>query len=297
MRGAGLDARQRLELLQLEQEVATRYYLQGQRQTWPYVAGTIAGFALWASFLPLTILHILPLPLAFVASCLIATAGWLTAHEAIHDTLGRKGTPRRFWNELTGQLAMVPLMFPLSIARVTHLQHHRHCNDPKRDPDYVDVAESFPKAIWKVWQNRQSGKDGQIHHIRRVLIDEVGTPEALSALKQALITQLCGYLFFIGMALAGYAIEVALVWWLPRWVALVHVHVGFGWDPHHPHTGTSRYDDTSVFKSHFGTILSMGIEGHLVHHLYPNIPIHLTKRALREMRPALEPRGVDYSAL
>ena len=109
--------------------------------------------------------------------------------------------------------------------------------------------------------------------------------------------QLLGHLFFIGMALSGYAMEVALVWWLPRWIALIHIHVFFGWEPHFPFKSTRRYEQARLYRSRVGNILAMGVEGHLVHHLYPHIPIHLTMAACREMLPALEARGVDTSGL
>ena len=272
-----------------------RSWAKGQRQTWPYVVATLIGFPLWLSFFPLTMMHILPPQYAFFAASWLFAAGWVAEHEAMHANIGRKGGKAGFWNDLTGHLSLIPVLYPFSIARITHLEHHRHCNDPLRDPDYTVLAPSFPLAIRKFWMNRQPGPEAHIHHVKRVLLEQVATPEAARALKLTLLMQLAGYLAFIGMALSGYAIEVALIWWLPRWVALFFIHIGLGWDPHHPHTGTGRYDNTRVFRSKFGKVLSMGIEGHLMHHLYPHIPMHLTKRALREMRPVLEPRGVDFS--
>jgi len=294
--GQGLDRHVLLDLQRQERAIAKKYVVIGQTVRWKYVAATLAGFTVWLSLFPLTMLHLVPLWAAFVVSYLIATAGYVTAHEAMHSTIGRKGSRAWFWNELTGQLSMIPLMFPFSIARVTHLQHHRFPNDPVRDPDYPDGAPNLRAALWKGWLNRQPGKTAHAHHIKRVLLEEVDTPEAKAALKQTAIVQLLGTLFFIGMALAGYAMEVAMVWWLPRWFALIHTHVFFSWETHHPQTGTGRYDNTRIFKSSVGSVLSMWIEYHLVHHLYPNIPMHLTKPAYFEMKPILEARGVDCSA-
>jgi beta-carotene hydroxylase len=294
--GDGLDRHVLLDLQRQERAIAKKYYEIGQTIRWKYVAATLIGFAIWVSLFPLTMLDVVPLWAAFIVSYLIATAGYVTAHEAMHSTIGRKGTKQWFWNELTGQLSMIPLMFPFSIARVTHLQHHRFPNDPVRDPDYPDGAPSLRAALWKGWLNRQPGKTAHAHHIKRVLLEEIGTPEAKAALKQTALVQLAGTLFFIGMALAGYAMEIAMVWWLPRWFALLHTHVFFSWETHHPQTGTGRYDNTRIFKSSVGPFLSMWIEFHLVHHLYPNIPMHLTKQAYFEMKPALRARGVDCSA-
>lgn len=294
--GSGLDRHVRLDLQRQEREIARKYYAEGQKIRWRYVAATIVGFAVWLSLFPLAILDVVPLWAAFIVSYLIATAGYITAHEAMHSTIGRKGTKGWFWNELTGQLSMIPLMFPFSIARITHLQHHRFPNDPVRDPDYPDGAPNLRAALWKGWLNRQPGKTAQAHHIKRVLLEEIGTPEARSALKQTVLLQMAGTFFFIGMALAGYAMEIAMVWWLPRWFALIHTHVFFSWETHHPQSGTGRYDNTRIFKSSVGSFLSMWIEFHLVHHLYPNIPMHLTKKAYFEMKPVLKARGVDVSA-
>ena len=295
-RGSGLDRHVLLDLQRQERAIARKYYEIGQMIRWKYVVATLAGFGVWASLFPLTMLDVVPLWAALVVSYLITTAGYITAHEAMHSTIGRKGTKAWFWNELTGQLSMIPLMFPFSIARVTHLQHHRFPNDPVRDPDYPDSAPNLRAALWKAWLNRQPGKTAQAHHIKRVLLEEVATPEAKAALKQTALIQLAGTLFFIGMALAGYAMEVAMVWWLPRWLGLIHTHVFFSWETHYPHEGRGRYDNTRIFRSSVGSFLSMWIEFHLIHHLYPNIPMHLTKQAYFEMKPVLEARGVDCSA-
>jgi beta-carotene hydroxylase len=292
-----LDAHTRRTLAQTERAIADKYHKIGQSQRWPYVVGTIAGFALWVSFFPLTIMGIVPLWVAFIVSTIIASGGWITGHEAMHSSLGRKGTSQRFWNELTGHLAMIPLLFPFPMARISHLQHHKFTNDPVRDPDYPDAAPSLPAALWKVWLNRQPGKDNQVHHFRHVMVEVIGTPESKKALRDLLLFQLGGTLFFIAMATAGYAIEVALIWWLPRWVALMHIHVFFGWEPHFPHKSSKRYEQARLYKSKLGNLVAMGVEGHLVHHLYPHIPIHLTMAATREMLPALEARGVDSSGL
>jgi len=295
-KGSGLDRHVLLDLQREERAIAKKYYSLGQAIRWKYVVATLAGFGVWVSLFPLTILGVVPLWAAFVVSYLITTAGYVTAHEAMHSTIGRKGTRAWFWNELTGQLSMIPLMFPFSIARVTHLQHHRFPNDPVRDPDFPDSAPNLRAALWKAWLNRQPGKTAHAHHIKRVLLEEIGTPEAKSALKQTALMQLAGTLFFIGMALAGYAMELAMVWWLPRWFGLIHTHVFFSWETHFPHGGRGRYDNTRIFKSSVGNFLSMWIEFHLIHHLYPNIPMHLTKKAYFEMKPVLQARGVDCSA-
>jgi beta-carotene hydroxylase len=99
------------------------------------------------------------------------------------------------------------------------------------------------------------------------------------------------------MAWTGHAVVAALVWWLPRHIGLTYGRVYLSWMPHHPRAGhTGRYDSTRVFRSIWGDIGSVYMGYHLVHHLYPRIPVHRTRPAFHAMRDILVARGVDCTA-
>lgn len=290
-----LDAYTRRTLLQQEREIA-RKYSSVRHSMVPYTVITLGCFAAWLAFFPLTMLGIMPLWLGFVLTCIFAAGGYVSSHEAMHSNIGRPGTPQRFWNEAVGQVATIILIFPFSMARMMHLHHHYHCNDPEKDPDYTDAAPHALGAWIKTWLNRQPGADGSIHHYKRIL-ERIGTPEAKKALRETVYLQLFSMAFFFAMAWSGYAMEVALLWWLPRHIGLSYIRFYLSWAPHHPREGLGRYENTRVFKSRFGHILSMGMQYHVVHHLYPDVPNHLTKYAYYEMKPILKARGVDVSPL
>jgi beta-carotene hydroxylase len=264
---------------------------------WPYVLAAWGGFSVWLSLFPLTMLDIVPLWIAFPLACILATGGYVTSHEAMHSNIARHGTKNRWVNEWVGKVSTIPIVFPFSMARLMHLEHHYHCNDPQKDPDYTDEAPNAPMAWYKTWYNRQPGVDGSIHHYKRILA-EMGTPEAARALKDTVILQLIFMAVLFTMAWTGYAIEAALVWWLPRHVGLSYIRFYLSWAPHHPREGhTGRYETTRIFKSRLGHVMSMGMETHLIHHLYPGIPNHRTKDAYFALKPVLAKRGVDCSAL
>ena len=290
----GLTRAERRDLRRAEKAIAEQYY--GGRM-WPYVVLTVLGFAVWLSFFPLAILHRLNLPLAFVASCVLGTAGYVSSHEAMHSNIGRVGTKSRWANELTGQLATLIIVFPFSMARMMHMEHHYHCNHATRDPDYTDEAPNMWAAWYKTWYNRQPGVDGSIHHYKRILA-EMGTPRAAQALKETMLLQLFFMATLFTMAWCGYAIEAALIWWLPRHVALSYIRFYLSWAPHHPREGkTGRYENSYIFRSRLGHALSMCMETHLIHHLYPAIPNHRTRAAFFALRDILARRGVDVSPL
>lgn len=51
-------------------------------------------------------------------------------------------------------------MLSRSVAKLTHIQHHLHANNPDLDPDYSSMASGPWHAVWKSIQNRQPGASG-----------------------------------------------------------------------------------------------------------------------------------------
>ncbi len=290
----GLDRYTRRDLRREEMVIAQRFHGGAM---WPYAVAAFGCFAVWVAFFPLAVMGMLNLPLACVLSCIFATGGYVTSHEAMHSNIARPGERLRWLNEAVGAVSTIPIVFPFSMARLMHLEHHYHCNDPSKDPDYTDEAPNAIMAIYKTWYNRQPGGDGSIHHYKRILT-EMGTPEARRALAETMVLQLVFMGVLFGMAWRGYAIEVALIWWLPRHIGLSYIRFFLSWAPHHPRQGKiGRYENTHVFKSRLGHVLSMGMQYHVIHHLYPGIPNHRTKPAYAAMRDILKARGVDVSPL
>jgi beta-carotene hydroxylase len=293
---AGDDPEVRARLLRQEREIVARYAAGPDWSRYIYPAFALGGFALWVSMFPLAMAGIVPLWLGCLISTVIATGGYVTSHEAMHSNIARKGEKLRWLNELTGQVSTIPILFPFSMARIMHLQHHYHCNDPQRDPDYPDSAPSAWHALIKTWLNRQPRYAGSIHHYKRILA-EIDSPASRRAQRETAMLQLFAMAFFFAMAWGGYALVVAAIWWLPRHIGLSYIRFYLSWAPHHPRDGQGRYFNTRVFKSKLGHILSMGMQYHLIHHLYPNIPHHRLKAAYYDMRPILAARGVDVSPL
>jgi beta-carotene hydroxylase len=290
---AATDRQDHRALMRREREIAVRHY---GGAVWVYPAFALAGVALWAALFPLAMAGLVPLWLGCLFSMVLATGGYVTSHEAMHSNIARKGEKGRWLNELTGQVSTIPLIFPFSMARMMHRQHHYHCNDPVRDPDFPDEAPNAWRAIVKTWLNRQPRNGGSIHHYKRIL-ESLDSPEARRAQRDTIMLQLAAMAFFFAMSWSGYALVIAAIWWLPRHVALSYIRFYLSWAPHHPRDRQGRYTNTVLFRSALGHVMSMGMQYHLVHHLYPAIPSHRTKAAYREMKDILAARGVDVSPL
>jgi beta-carotene hydroxylase len=271
--------------LKLEEAAIARKYMD--RTPWEMVAWGLGNFVFWLSLWPLTFAGILPLWAAFVLSTLSITICYLPSHEAQHSIIAREGTPLRWLNELVGHVSTIPLLLPYRIAWITHRRHHAFANDPERDPDYVNKGETWWKAAWNGFQARQFGAMNSYGKVMGASSD----PDVPRAMKEAALLSLSYYAILTLLAWSGHALEAALIWWLPRHLAMTYILIFLAWAPHHPMEETGRYRDTRAWRSPVGTILSMGMEYHLVHHLFPRIPLFQTGPAYWELQGLLEERG------
>ncbi|MDP1632333.1 MAG: fatty acid desaturase [Caulobacter sp.] len=279
-------------LNQLEKSVADTF-MGGV--PWGSVAWGLGNLVVWLSLWPLTLSGLLPLWAAFPIATLCVMLSYLPSHEAQHRIIAREGEPLFWLNELVGHLSTIPLVLPYGVARLTHYEHHKHTNDPALDPDAATKADGPWHSIVKSIARRQPGSKDQASYGE--CLTRLGTPEARAAGVQALIAQLTYLTILFAMAWTGHAIEAALLWWLPRHIAMTYIQFYLSWAPHHPGTGKGRYRDTRAFRSAVGNIGSMGMQFHIVHHLYPRIPLMRTPAAYWALRPILEARGCDLERL
>ena len=268
-----------------EEAAVARKYLG--RVPWEMVAWGLGNFAFWLSLWPLTLSGVLPLWAAFLLSTFSITICYLPSHEAQHSIIATEGSPLRWLNELVGHVSTIPLVFPYRIAWITHKQHHAHANDPELDPDYHNKGATWWQSAWNGIQARQFGAGNGYRSALRRSDD----PNLGKAVREATILSLSHYAVLAGMAWSGHAIEAALLWWLPRHIAMIYIQLFLSWAPHHPMEEQGRYRDTRSWRSPVGTLLSMGMEFHIVHHLFPRIPLFDTGSAYHEMRQMLDERG------
>jgi beta-carotene hydroxylase len=278
------------DLMRLERAIARRH-----TDKFPYLAvfWAFANLVVWLSLWPLVFMGVIPLWLGFLISTLNVMLSYLPSHEAQHDIIARPGTKLRWLNQLVGHLSTIPLVLPYRVAKLTHMEHHKHANDPELDPDHSTHAKSPLHAIWKSIENRQPRAKGGFNAYGETL-HRLGRPDVII---DGVIYNLVFYGILFGLAWSGYAIEAALLWWLPRHIGLTYIQYYLSWAPHHPAQEKGRYRDTRSFRSILGNIGSMGMQYHVIHHLHPRIPLYRTPMAYWEMKPILEARGCEVSEL
>jgi beta-carotene hydroxylase len=279
-------------LMRLESEIAQRYL---GVFPWGSVAWGLGNLVVWLSLWPLTLMHILPLWIAFPIATANVALSYLPSHEAQHDIIGRPGSKWRWLNQFVGTVSTIPMVLPYRVAKLTHMEHHKHANDPELDPDARTSAPNGWAAIWQTIGFRQPG--AQAADPYGVALKRIGGPEAALAMRDALIMQLSYLAILFATAWSGHALEAFFVWWLPRQIGQTYIIFFLSWAPHHPARETGRYRDTRGFKSVVGNIGSMGMQFHIVHHLHPRIPLMQTPAAYYALKPVLEARGCELGDL
>ena len=284
-----LDTMSEGELDVLERQIAGRYM---NIVPWGAVVWGIGNCLVFISLFPLVLLDILPLWLAFPIATLNVMLSYLPSHEAQHNIIAGRGKPLRWLNELVGYVSTIPLVYPYRVLRATHMEHHKHCNDPVKDCDIDTHARSTAHFFLKSLINRQPASARS--NAYRICLERTGQSHLM---LDAVLMQSAYLLIMFTMAWTGHAIEAALLWWVPKMIGETYLIYYLAWAPHHPGHEQGRYRDTRAFKSRFGNVVSMGMQFHIIHHLYPRIPLSLTPAAYRELRPILKQRGCELGGL
>lgn len=275
--------------LQEERAIAQKY-IGGF--PWFMVIWGLGGFLGWIALFPLVHSGTIPMWLG----CLLATVNlcycYLPTHEAQHGNIGRPNTRWRWLNELIGHVSAFPMVLPYRLHRAIHLKHHANTNHDTRDPDIYMRADTIWGALKNAYLSKQPGHAGAVADA--VLED---SEEKNKLILEALISTRLAWLIMVVLAWNGFAMELLMLWWIPRWVGNLYTPVTLSWAPHHPMRETGRYRDTRGWRSPVGTLLSAGMEYHLVHHLFPAIPLNRTPAAYRELKPLLEAEGVSLNGL
>ena len=285
-----LDAMDMDALREQERLIARRHL---NHFPWMTFTWGMANVVCWLLLWPAVFAWDLSLWVAFPVAALNFMLFYLPSHEAQHSIIARPGEKLRWLNEFVGHVCSTPLVIPYRVLRATHMEHHKYANDPELDPDYPMHADSSLGAIWKAIQWRQPRPDGTSHVYARTL-ERLGREDLIA---EAALYELAYYSFLFGMAWSGFAIEVALLWWLPRHLAFVYILFYLAWAPHNPAMEKGRYKDTRSFKSPLGNIGTMGMQFHIIHHLYPRIPLYRTPQAYWELLPILEKMGAPIDEL
>ncbi|MGV0626841.1 fatty acid desaturase [Mycolicibacter minnesotensis] len=218
------------------------------------------------------------IPLSTVVSYVMFSV----AHEALH----RSFCSVRWVNAVVGRLAWIFVILPFSLPSFgyVHGEHHRHTNDPDRDPDMfathgptwqLPFRWALIDVFYACWYIRRLPQ--RLRHSWRRPMAELAETAVLVALT---------------LAITGAAI-ITNHFWLLAVVVLIPQRIGifiigwsFDWLPHHGLTATHREDRYRASRLRVGmewllAPLMLSQNYHLIHHLHPWLPFYRYLQAWR----------------
>ncbi|MFN3196900.1 MAG: fatty acid desaturase [Bradymonadia bacterium] len=246
---------------------------------WPTLALTAFALLGWLFAFVGVMDHRLSLFISLPLASWCAFAAFTPMHDASHRSVTRKRWP----NEVVGRLCSIVLTAPFPAFRHVHLTHHKHTNDPVKDPDFW--SGRGPKWLLPLrWLTQD------FHYY--VVYARAGRPR--KELVETVSTLVLIYGLIITLVVAGHGTEVALAWLIPARLAIGFLAFSFDYLPHRPHQITSkedRYKATTLRPSGWMTPLLMFQNYHLIHHLYPAVPFYRYAKVWRERREQLLAKG------
>lgn len=226
---------------------------------------------------------------AMVPFGVVQAALFAPIHETMHMTAFRS----RRANQVVGWLAACPSLLNWHFYTAFHLAHHRHTQDPGRDPELLVLPPaSLDRYVWRLcalpyWRFRLvvlgQGLRGDLSMYP--FITERMAPKIVKSLRgmAALVLAAC----LVSMAVVG--------WWAPLvfWVGpqmlgqpflrayLLTEHTDCTMDANGL---TNTRTTLTTWPMH---VLMWNMSFHAEHHLYPSIPFHRLPAAHEAMRARL----------
>ena len=215
-------------------------------------------------------------------------------HETIHGTAFRSRRLNRTVSAACGWILMLPPRY----FRAFHFEHHRHTQDPERDPELADP----PPGGWCEYLWRATGLPYWVNQIRVIASHAAGRvaePWIASSERDRIVFE--ARLFLASYAAAGAvsaaAGSTALIWcWIvPALLGqpmlrlyLMAEHTGCPTSP--DMLENSRTVHTNVLVR----FLAWNMPFHAEHHAYAAVPFHSLPRLHAELAPRILNQSPGY---
>jgi len=218
-------------------------------------------------------------------------------HETAHQTAFRT----RAWNYLLGHLAGFAILLPYEYYRAFHWEHHRHTQDPARDPELSVPLPSTRLGLLWTW----SGLPILIGRLRLLYAHGVrGTvkvPWVAPGKRPVIVREarayLAGYGLIVACSLAAGSFVAVWLWLVPLVLGqlflrpyLLAEHTGCAHSPNMLENTRTTYTNAIV---HF---FAWNMPFHAEHHAYPAVPFHALPRLNQLLAPQIVHTERGYGA-
>ena len=234
---------------------------------------------------------------------LVVLQGWLLAFlfMPLHEMAHKTAFASRRANVVVGNVCGAAILLPYEYYTLFHWAHHRHTQDPARDPELLVTPPPSTATGLALWfaGYRQVYFRARLM-LRHALSGAVRLPW-VPAGKQALVVREARWLtglyalLLLGSVAAGSA-ALLWAWLLPLVIGqfflrpyLLAEHTGCG------HTGNAFENTRTISTNPLVMWFSWNMPYHTEHHAYPSVPFHALPRLHAAVEGRLQHRGQGYA--
>jgi fatty acid desaturase len=231
------------------------------------------------------------LPLQGVFLCFL----FALAHEATHRTPFADDR----LSDWAGRLAGLPILLPFEWFRYFHLAHHRHTQDPDRDPELLSGAKPASAAAYALHVSGLPYWAGQARQVWQNALGRAAAPwlppRALPRIRREARWMLALY----ALAAASLFATPLLVWvWivpvllgqpvLRLYLLAEHGRCAF--------VANMLENTRTTLTNRAVRFLAWNMPFHTEHHSAPTVPFHRLPDLHREMKASLQVTAPGYAA-
>ncbi|MEM6897132.1 MAG: fatty acid desaturase [Pseudomonadota bacterium] len=215
-------------------------------------------------------------------------------HEATHKTPFRSA----WLNEAAGHLAGLVLLLPFQWFRLFHMAHHRHTNDPARDPE---LAGPRPDT-WPRFLLYTSGLPYWRAMAAVVVENAFSTPDApylTRRARPALQREARVYLALYALVLASLVVSPLAfwLWMLPALLGQPFLRLYLLAEHGRcPPVANMLENSRTTFTNRAVRFLAWNMPYHAEHHAYPAVPFHQLPAFHARARAHLRTTSESYAA-
>lgn len=256
---------------------------------WPTVALLVAAVGLFAGSTALAVGDVWPWPLSTLLNAVAIYLAFTVSHDAAHHAASSAGAVNSWLGRVS--TAFLSPIFGFRAFRFIHMQHHRFTNhDDGRDPDHYTMEGP-------AWQRLPRWATLDLNYFRFYWSHRGGRPRA--ELIETVVQTAIVLGILAALVVAGYGLEVVLLYLVPQRIAITYLAWAFDYLPHSRLHHTPTEDRLKATRNRVGgerwaSPLLLYQNYHLVHHLHPVVPFYRylavwrrNERAYLEGEPAL----------
>ncbi len=292
-----LLTRETLRALQQRRDAPSIIRLTLQLSTFFLCAGFVVGVS--------------ALPLVAAPATVVLGAIWASLFAPFHECIHQTAFQSKQLNELGAWLSGIPFGMAPAVYRAFHFEHHRHTQDPQKDPELMTASSQparWPRSL-RGWLMMASGMGLTILKgsilVRFSLLPYAQWEERAPwappieqrprLARESCIVGLCWLALigaaFVGPSGLGWILIAALIGHVFQALWITTEHTGL------PYEGSILARTRTMLTSPFISWWLWNMNYHAEHHAWPAIPWHQLPAIHKEIAEHLEAEERGYARL